>query len=69
MKHSIDLPTSEIERRIAESIHNQTHRDILRRRIIDGVKYEPLAEEFGLSVRWTKVICYRGIAKLNLNNA
>ena len=64
MKHSIDLPTSEIERRIAENIHDQTHRSILRRRFIDGIKYESLAEEFGLSVRWTKVICYRGIARL-----
>ena len=64
MKHMIDLPTSEIERRITEHIHDQTHRSILRRRLLDGVKYEPLAEEFGLSVRGTKDICYRGIAKL-----
>lgn len=67
MKHSIDLPTSEIERRIAENIHDQTHRSILRRRFIDGIKYEPLAEEFGLSVRWTKHICYSGIARLIKN--
>ena len=67
MKHSIDLPTSEIERRIAENIHDQTHRSILRRRFIDGIKYEPLAEEFGLSVRWTKQICYIGIARLMQN--
>lgn len=30
-------------------IHNERNRRILRRRFIDGVKLEPLAEEFGLS--------------------
>lgn len=67
MKYSIDLPTSEIERRIAENIHDQTHRSILRRRFIDGIKYEALAEEFGLSVRWTKHICYSGINRIIKN--
>lgn len=30
-------------------IHSERNRRILRRRLIDGVKLEPLAEEFGLS--------------------
>ena len=33
-------------------------RAIVKRRLIDGVCYEPLAEEFGLSVRWVKNIVY-----------
>jgi hypothetical protein len=28
----------------------------MRRRMIDGIKFEPLAEEFDLSVRHTKTI-------------
>ena len=35
-------------------------RKILKRRLIDGVRYEPLAEEFELSVRQVKNIVYKG---------
>lgn len=34
-------------------------REILRRRLFDGICFEPLAEEFGLSVRQTKNIVYK----------
>lgn len=32
----------------------------MKRRLIDGVCYEPLAEEFSLSVRQVKNIVYKG---------
>lgn len=34
-------------------------RAIIRRRLFDGICYEPLAEEFGLSVRQVKNIVYK----------
>lgn len=34
-------------------------RAILRRRLFDGITFEKLSEEFGLSVRQTKVIVYK----------
>ena len=39
-------------------------RKILIRRIVDGVHYEPLAEEFDLSVRRTKDIVYKWEKKI-----
>ena len=36
---------------IDEYIHSERDRAILRRRLIDGIHYEPLAEEFDLSVK------------------
>lgn len=50
---------SEIERLINEYVHNARNRDILKRRLIDGVCFEPLAEEFDLSVRQVKNIVYK----------
>ena len=41
---------SEWERLICEWVHNEKHRKILIRRFLDGICYEPLAEEFDLSV-------------------
>lgn len=37
----------------------QRDRAILRRRLFDGICFELLAEEFGLSVRQTKTIVYK----------
>lgn len=42
----------------------ERNRKILYRRLIDGIGYENLAEEFGLSVRQTKNICYKEIQRL-----
>lgn len=41
-------------------IHSERDRKILKRRMIDGICYEPLAEEFELSVRQIKKIVYKG---------
>lgn len=55
----IDLPRSEIEHLIDEWIFSERDRAILKRRLLDGICYEPLAEEFDLSVRQTKNIVYK----------
>lgn len=55
----MDLPRSEIEKLIDEWIFSERDRAILKRRLLDGICYEPLAEEFGLSVRQTKTIVYK----------
>lgn len=56
------LTAAEIESRISDRIvgrHAARNRDILRRRLLDGVIYEKLAEEFELSVRQVKNIVYK----------
>lgn len=47
---------------IDEYIHSERDRQILKRRLVDGICYEPLAEEFDLSVRQVKTIVYKGSA-------
>lgn len=40
-------------------LHAERNRAILKRRFFDGICFEPLAEEFGLSVRQVKDIVKR----------
>ena len=54
-----DLYTNDIEFLIDQCIHNEVHRNILKRRLLDHVKYEALAEEFNYSVRHIKRIVYK----------
>lgn len=44
--------------------HAERNREILKRRLLDGICYEPLAEEFNLSVRQVKNIVYRSEIRL-----
>lgn len=63
----MDVCRSEIERLIDEWIigrNAERDRSILKRRLIDGVTYERLAEEFDLSVRQVKNIVYKLQEKL-----
>lgn len=55
----IEYKNSQISEVIDEYIHNKRDRDILRRRLVDGIRYEQLAEEFDLSVRQVKNIVYK----------
>ncbi len=64
MKNKFDLSRSELECLINEWIFSERDRAILRRRLLDGICYEPLAEEFELSVRQIKNIVYKGENKL-----
>lgn len=60
-----DLSRSQWETLIDEWIFNERDRKILKRRLLDGICYEPLAEEFDLSVRHVKNIVYKGQNKLS----
>lgn len=44
--------------------HAERNRAILKRRLLDGVCYEPLAEEFDLSVRQIKNIVHKSEIRL-----
>ena len=64
MRHDFDLPRSEVSRLIDEWIFSERDRAVLKRRLLDGVTYERLAEEFELSVRQTKTIVYKSEERL-----
>ena len=51
-----EYSNSEISAVIDEYVHKERDRAILKRRFCDGVYFEPLAEEFGLSVQRVKAI-------------
>jgi DNA-directed RNA polymerase sigma subunit (sigma70/sigma32) len=51
--------TTEIAKIIDEWIFNERDRRILKRRLIDGLTYESLAEEFDLSTPRIKTIVYK----------
>ena len=53
------LSRSRLEKLIHEWIHSERDREILKRRFIDGIKFDELSEEFELSVRQIKRIVYR----------
>ena len=55
----IEYTNSQISHAIDEYVHSERDRKILKRRLIDGICFEPLAEEFDLSVRRIKAIVYR----------
>lgn len=46
----IEYTNSQISAVIDEHIHSERDRAILKRRLIDGICFEPLAEEFDMSV-------------------
>lgn len=63
----IDVSRDEIEYLIDQHIigrNAERDRAILKRRLIDGIYFEPLAEEFNLSVRQTKNIVYKRLQQL-----
>lgn len=62
-----DVSASEIRALINEWVvgrNAERDRAILVRRLVDGVCFEPLAEEFGLSTRHVKNIVYRRQAQI-----
>ena len=60
----MDYTNSQIRGLIAEYIHSERDRRILERRLIDGITFERLAEEFDMSVRQTKSIVYKAQEQL-----
>ena len=55
----IEYTNSQITHLINEYIHSERDRRMLIRRLVDGVCFEPLAEEFDMSVRQVKSIVYK----------
>jgi DNA-directed RNA polymerase sigma subunit (sigma70/sigma32) len=60
-----DLSRSEWENLIDEYIFRERDRAILKRRLLDGICFEPLSEEFDLSVQRIKEIVYKATEKLS----
>ena len=54
-----DYTNSQIDHLIDEYIHSARDRNILKRRLIDGICFEPLAEEFDMSDRQIRRIVYK----------
>ena len=59
-----DYTNKEISDLIDLHIHSERDRMILKRRLIDGIRFEPLAEEMDMSVRQIKRIVYKAQDKL-----
>ena len=60
----MEYTNSEITNLIDEHIHNKRDRAILKQRLVDGITYEKLAENFEMSVRQIKNIVYKSEDKL-----
>jgi DNA-directed RNA polymerase specialized sigma24 family protein len=58
------LSRTQLSYLIDDWIFSERDRAILKRRLLDGICYEPLAEEFGMSVRQIKKIVYKGEDKV-----
>ena len=58
---------SDISHYIDECIHVERDRAMLKRKLVDGVGYERLAEEFGYSVRQTFRIVKNAKLKLEMS--
>ena len=54
----------ELSQIIDRCIRGERTRAILKRRLIDRVLYEPLAEEFNISDRYAKTIVYKAQERL-----
>lgn len=59
-----DLSNSQLANLIDEWVRSERDRRILKRRLIDGICYEPLAEEFDMSVRQMQNIVYKAQKEL-----
>lgn len=55
-----DVSSAELEQLINSWDLSERDRAVIRRRLIDGIRFEPLAEEFDLSVSQVKRIVGKG---------
>lgn len=62
--NNYDLSRDDWERIIDQNIFSERDRKIIKRRLLDGICFEPLAEEFGLSVQQTKTIVHKTKTRL-----
>lgn len=59
-----NLSRSDWENLIDEWIFNERDRQILKRRLLDGLTFEQLASEFNYSTQNIQRIIYKGTARL-----
>lgn len=59
-----DMDNYEISEAIDRYVRGERARKILKRRVIDEICYEPLAEEFDISVSQLKRILIKGFEQL-----
>ena len=59
-----DIDRYQWEALIDRWIFNERDRAILKRRLLDGICFEPLAEEFNLSIRQVQKIVYKSQNKI-----
>lgn len=64
MLAAANLNRQQWEALIDQWIFNERNRAILKRRLLDGVIYEDLQDEFDLSVRQLKTIVYKNQREL-----
>ena len=55
----MEYTNSQAREAIAEHIHSSRDRAILEKRLIDGLTFERIAEDMGMSVRQIKNIVYK----------
>lgn len=55
---------TQIKQLITEHLHSQRDRHVLYRRLVDGITYERLSEEFQLSTAQIKRIIYKAEQEL-----
>lgn len=55
----MEYTNSRIRELIAEYIHSERDRAILARRLVDGITFDRLADEFDMSPRQMKAIVYK----------
>lgn len=60
----INLSRTQLEALIDEWIFSERDRAILKRRMLDGICFDQLSDEFNLSVRQTKNIVYKAKDRL-----
>ncbi len=64
-KELFDKPRSEWERLIDEWVFNERNRKIIKRRLLDGITLERVAEEFDMSVAQIKNIVNKGLSTIS----
>jgi len=62
--HEKIISVSKMSALIEEWIHKERDRAIMKRRFCDGIIYAQIAEEFDMSERQIKRICYENFEKL-----
>ena len=64
MTKNPNISTSELSVLIDEWIYKERNRAIMKRRFCDGIIFAQIAEEFDMSERQIKRICYENFEKL-----